>query len=1024
MNRTITTNSVPVSKLPHEIKSFGVAWLHTTGPEIARDKIIQVGGIILNDIGERREKTWEINPGIRLTRATKLRSGLIDNDLAEKEGYHVLKDEIMDFYSACDCVFVPSFSNQLDWFRIKVFSELDIPLFDLFTKTQYFLPEIEVFDPAHLYRSITGKTIPKKTLEPILESSLMVLRQISEKILTDKRPFYIALPWLLEISGEPSLQIMSMLIKNIDKFAFEKNLNIFESKKFQVPTSIDTVNVGEMLKPLWLPKELKLLKSTQDTDRQDNPAVKLTPLSKEYAGDILKSTSKMIENYHDRPLQSEYSMLVSKGLTIGDISFIESGTGTGKSLGYCLAAMDIVEKYPGKKILISTATKNLQNQLLEREIPRLSKRFPSVKTALLKGKGNYLCLSALQRAFRTWFENSGNVDSDTQEARAAWIYLVNLIHSLNYGDIDAIPRRIYDWFPILKTIIEETNAATHCKKGSCNPNLDIYRKVFQEAIRADIIVANHYKTALLDEEFIQNIDHIIIDEADQFGNAVRSSLSYHMDYQELQRFLRRLTGGKRRGYLKILEEYIAGLKRKLSHKEKIELLEKVAQTQEKADIIIQVMDRFGEILFNEFPIWSQKKILRKKIVKEEQLLQKLDGLKDGKTVKQFSEIISGLYNTLHIKLKDISNQSQLSQTHRDRCHTYALLSEEIVALAKNISDSIGIRKIAHSVTLFGKKHWKLSRHQVYIDEYLKETFYTKVKHIVYTSATMSVNGDFSYMKKNYGAYSEDFSVTEHSMDTIPNFKEQSVAYVDITISEYNYKNGMAMKRWRRDILNAIACYTWAANGRTLVLFTSWNEMKMCYKVVAPFFQKYDIQPLIQNGASLEEIGEFHRNEYSVLFGVDRFWSGVDFPGATLSQIIIVKAPNPSLSDPIIQHRMLYESTFLSNDYSTMAKLKLKQGAGRLIRNENDKGGIVILDSRYGTKYCFIDQLNVLPHVVKMSGNQELIINNIIKKAGLKDEYSGRGDHATSAVNKYFKSMIKLNNKKKITISDIRIRPRQ
>lgn len=1018
MNSTITTNSINATHLPHEIKNFGVAWLHTTGPEIARDKIIQIGGITLDDNGKRRENIWEINPDIPLPRATKLRSGLTDKDLVGCEHYQDIKDEIIDYFSTCDMVFVPSFSNQLNWFSKDVFLGLDIPLYDLFTMTQYFLPEIEVFNPSDLYRSIMGKAIPKKTLEPILKASLTALRRISEKILTDQRPFYSALPWLLDISGEPSLQIMGRLIKNIDKFAFEQNLNMFESKKVFVPTSTDAVNVGEMFKPLWLQKELKTNERIQNADKQVNPKVRLAPLSKEYAGDILKSTGKTIENYKDRPLQSEYSMMISKGLTIGDISFIESGTGTGKSLGYCLAAMDIIEKSPDKKILISTATKNLQTQLIDREIPLLSKRFPSVNTALLKGKGNYLCLSALQRAYRTWFEDSEIFVSDKQEARAAWIYLVNLIHSLNYGDIEAIPRRIYDWLPALQTIIEETNAATHCKQGSCKPNLDIYGKVKKEASLADIIITNHYKTAVLDEQFIQSIDHIIVDEADQFGGAVRSSLSYHMDCRGLQSFLRRLTGGKRRGYLNVLEEYIAGLQRKLSHEEKLELLTKVTRVQKKVDMLIQVIGRLGDIFFNEFPHWVQKKILSGTIVKEEYLIQKLNGLKDGKIIKQFAEIISEMCSIIYNDLEDVSNKMQLSQTHRDRCRTYALMSEEIVELSKNISDGINSRKIAHSVTLFGQNNWKLSRHQVYTGEYLKETFYNKVKHMVFTSATMSVYGDFSYMKKNYGVNSEEFTVIEHSIGSVLNYDYQSVTYVDISISEYNYKVPKAMEKWRHDICNAIACYTWATNGRTLVLFTSWNDMKMCFNKLAPFFQKYDIQPIIQNGTSLEEVGEFRRNEYSVLFGVDRFWSGVDFPGGTLSQVIIVKAPNPSLSDPIIQHRILYEPQFLSTDYSTMAKLKLKQGVGRLLRNEKDKGAVIILDSRYRTKFHIANQLHALPMLVEMSDNQEMIIRKVIKKAGLNDEYSRRGDDARSAVYKYFDGTVETGNEKRLTDSEL------
>jgi len=1013
MNSQITTYSTKTPTLPHKINSFAVAWLHTTGPEIANDKIIQIGGICLNDNGQRVEKTWLINPDVSLSRVAKLRSGLKNKDLAGSPYFNDIKEQIAEFFSVVDMVFVPSFSNQEDWFRRKVFRDLNIPIFNLFTITQYFLPEIEVYDPSGLCHSVMGKALPAKTLEPILNVSLNILHRISEKVLTDQRPFYKALPMLLDVSEDSTLMMVSRLIKDANKFAFEKNLSIFDSSNVINYDDAHVINATKLLKPLWLKNVIIQRKALPKKPKMESILV-----SKEYAGDILKSIGKKIDNYTERPLQAEYSAIVSKALNYKDISFIESGTGTGKSLGYILAAMDLIEKNPGKKVLISTATKNLQTQLIEREIPRLSKRYPGIKTAVLKGKGNYLCLSALKRAYRTWFDDSEIFNSDKSEGRAAWIYLVNLVHSLNDGDLEAIPRRIYDWFPILQSMIKETNAATHCKKGSCNPHVDIYGKVKQEASSADIIITNHYKFAVLDKDFIQSVNHFIIDEADQFGRAVRSSLSYHLSHKELHNYLRRLVGGRRRGYLRILQDYIIGVKRKLTNDEKEEALAKVKQVQKNVDVFIQVANQLGEVLFNEFPLWVQKKTLSGKIVKEEYLLKKLDGLKDGKIVREYATIISNLSDTIQANLKEISSNTKLSQSHRGRCRAYALLAEEITGLAKSISEEINSYAVAHSVTLLGKNNWVLSRHQVYIDQYLKDTFYSDGKHIVYTSATMSVFGKFSYFLRNYGVDPNEHRVLLKSIGDILNHEYQAVTYVDYSLAEYNYKDCKIMAKWHQDIQQSIARYTWAVNGRTLVLFTSWNDMKICYERLAPFFHRYDIQPLIQKGASLEEIGEFRRNEYSVLFGVDRFWSGVDFPGGTLSQVIIVKAPNPSLSDPIIQHRILHEPHFLSTDYSMMAKIKLKQGAGRLLRNEQDKGGVIILDSRYRNKPYMAEQLNVLPMLVEMSEDQERIQTHIIKKAGLKDEYSGRGVSAASAVCKYFKGKSEIGFKDILSTSDI------
>ena len=166
-----------------------------------------------------------------------------------------------------------------------------------------------------------------------------------------------------------------------------------------------------------------------------------------------------------------------------------------------------------------------------------------------------------------------------------------------------------------------------------------------------------------------------------------------------------------------------------------------------------------------------------------------------------------------------------------------------------------------------------------------------------------------------------------------------------------------------------------------------NELINCYEKISPFFAEYDILALKQNGSSIEEIREFNNNEYSILFGVDRFWSGVNFPGSTLSQVIITKIPNPGLSDPLIAHHRRYDVTFMSKKYPIYGRLKLRQGFGRLLRSMTDKGGVVLLDSRYESR--FYGHLSELPIPVKFSLDQEEIMRGVLKRAGFINEFSQR-----------------------------------
>jgi Rad3-related DNA helicase len=170
---------------------------------------------------------------------------------------------------------------------------------------------------------------------------------------------------------------------------------------------------------------------------------------------------------------------------------------------------------------------------------------------------------------------------------------------------------------------------------------------------------------------------------------------------------------------------------------------------------------------------------------------------------------------------------------------------------------------------------------------------------------------------------------------------------------------------------------------------SQTELDRCYDVAAPFLRSHDILPLKQNGSSLEEIREFNRNEYSVLFGVDRFWSGVDFPGSTLSQVIITKAPNPALNAPLIAHQKIWDPQFMQEKYPIYGRLRLRQGFGRLVRSITDKGGVIILDSRYGFNPWFSYHLDELPLEVLHTHDQEEIMRSVLRISGLKKEFHER-----------------------------------
>ena len=231
-----------------------------------------------------------------------------------------------------------------------------------------------------------------------------------------------------------------------------------------------------------------------------------------------------------------------------------------------------------------------------------------------------------------------------------------------------------------------------------------------------------------------------------------------------------------------------------------------------------------------------------------------------------------------------------------------------------------------------------------ISAVLKETCCKHYPTILFTSATLFVDNRLDLFSDNLGV---TFDTDKRARIASP-FDLQNVhGFVTTTLPAFSsHASKQKIIRWRKETAIALARLAVALNGRTLALFTSTEEMRDIYEQVQPVLERYGIDPLLQNGSSLPEINAFRTTEHSVLFGVDRFWTGVDFPGRTLSQVIVVRLPNPNLSNPVIAHRkQVMGNTFWERYYRPTAKLKLRQGFGCLIRSEKDRGLFVVLDQR-------------------------------------------------------------------------------
>lgn len=957
------------------IYQFAIIYPHTTGPELDQDEFLQLRFTIFKQgyKPETTEHTFKISS--RMTRATRARTGLSNSDLSRAKSFDLLKEQIKNTLKPCKRIFVLSFSNELEWVSDMLVADPG-KVVDLITVTQFMLPEIQSYTRNDLYQYLFKKQMPNRTLQPLLELSKGLLEAIVRKVEFDQRPVYQYFHDLAKIADDSLLSDISQIIKQRKQFNIIQEEDLFTRQEKQVDGSLKNWdNTSEtLLEPLWHDSQQET-SGRKDTGRGQ---IKYPP--KELLNEMFgkHGVFKNIERYQPRQSQINYAHAVNRSLKKHTVSFIEGGTGIGKSLGYLLPGMELLSRNPDLKIAVSTATKNLQTQVMEREIPKLSGSYGHIRVALLKGKGNYVCLTAFQRAYKQWFQKA-----QSSEHRLAWIYLLNLLYSGNKGIVDSVPRRIKEWIPGINVLLSETNAATHCKKGFCDINRDYYGRAVKQAADAQLIITNHYKLAVFDEDLMDKIDHFIIDEADQWERSCQNAYSEQINSWEICEFLNRLCGGTRRGYLDLVLD---------DHKQQIDKRgDKIAPGSGKwinrsfdhVRSLRSILERFNIDFRKAVHFSESRSVYREK----EWLMETMDKLRDGELLEDFVASVEAELVLLEMALVKIFRQEHLKQDLRKRALVYQLIVQRLGKTVKDLVLNFATDAVAHSLVVRGSNDFIIRKIQVNIAEIVRQKFYQNDNRIVYTSASLSLDGKFEHFIKAYGAENENVSTSSISSELI--VADRTAVYVDESIKPYNYRDKNALKEWRNDIDRAIGRYVLGLNGRSLILFTSYADMRESFSKLQNIFMKHDILPLIQDGSSEEEIDEFRRNEYSVLFGVDRFWSGVDFPGATLSQVIIVKAPNPSLGDPMIKHRNLHEDDFMRKTYGVMSKLKLKQGAGRLIRSEQDRGGIIILDSRYVKSPWLTSQLSVLPVKYRVLGNQQKIMQGVLSKCRLEDEFRSR-----------------------------------
>jgi len=627
--------------------------------------------------------------------------------------------------------------------------------------------------------------------------------------------------------------------------------------------------------------------------------------------------SEHFENYEYRDSQETMADEILKTLEDKKHLFIEAPTGVGKSFAYLVPAIYFAKKNE-KKVIVSTYTINLQEQLLHKDIPFLQKVLPlEFKAGILKGRNNYLCPRRLAKAMET-----SNTLFETEEQ-------LNLerLYRWSKETIDGTRSDIN--FPlndnVWSSVCSERGICTIKTCGSENTKC-FYQRAKKELADSDVIIVNHHLFfTLFDgvseerEGYLYNNDFVIFDEAHTVEQVATDHISPSLSREQMKYHLLRLYNqNKKKGFLLTLPSLHIQMK-----------------IQNLLDLNQQFFYSLRKNLFDNDKSEYKKLTSRiyEKNVAENILKPELDNLLND-------------LRALRPACKDDSQENELNE-YIIRLSEFSYVLEDFIGQKKNEKE----KDFVYWVELSSMKpdsNVSICSSPVDVSEYFRKNIFRENNSTILTSATLTINSNFEYFRKRLGAD----NLNEVKLNSPFDFYKQVRILIPKEIPEPGKNNSgiyaELLKNW-------ICHFTLMSKGKALVLFTNGTLLRKIGNEISEELNSHDITLLMQvPGVSRNSLlSKFKSDINSVLFGLDSFWMGVDVPGDALSNLIITRLPFQVPDHPVVQAKMEFIEKHGGNsffEYSLPeAILKFRQGVGRLIRHRSDKGIIVILDSRILTK---------------------------------------------------------------------------
>ncbi len=913
--------------------------LETTGLDADRDKIIQVGAVKFQ--GDRVIDTFNtfVNPGRAIPDFVQRLTGIRPDQVSRAPFFSSVSQGLETFLETHPIVgHNVSFDLRfLDTHGLKLAN----PGYDTWDLASVFLPRTTEYSLGALARQFG--LIHKHAHQALDDAD--ATRQLFVTLLRQAAELHPALLAYIRSLAARSHWGVANLLAGLEAEYYAETDETGERSSPAV-FGLTGLDLSSLASRLGRPERRRYDSNLNHLD-EDQIAGLMSP-----AGPFAKT----FPGFEQRPEQAEMLASVAQAIYQGRHLVVEGGTGVGKSMAYLLPAA-LFAASRGQRVVISTNTINLQEQLMRKDIPALTEVLEKaqvvdpdlIKAALLKGRANYLCLHRWNYLANS---DSATVDETRLLSKTA-VWLQNTAGG-DRAEINLSGRDAFTWYKV-----------SAGEKGWCpglrNSNGPCFlRSARERADQSHIVVVNH---ALLLSDLIRgggiipDYQHLIIDEAHNLEDEATRQFGFQLPPGRLGEETELLNRLIHEARLALGDRGVASSLRQ-NGEPSVGAVEEMmprlrgnwadmwtaaerffnAQGENGDDLLITPQARSQRSWADLTLAWENVDVGLNHTIQTLATLQRF--LEDNTTLPKLTDASATTPPTpdlTALALESANLQDNLEQ-----------LREQLAAVlsAANPENIHWMRRDQN------KSEITLNSAPLEVGPILLDRLFSQKESVVLTSATLSAQGNFDYSRQRLGipAASNEllvgspFDYRKAALLLIPEDmpQPQTEGYVE------------AMSQALIDLGRSLS-------GRTMALFTSYSALRNVNNRIRYRLATDGIEVLAQgvDGSPQQITRRFIEEPKSVLLGTSSFWEGVDFPSGVLKALVITRLPFQVPTDPIVKARSdQYENSF--NEFSIpQAVLRFRQGMGRLIRNKGDSGVIVVLDRRItGRNYghAFIDSI--------------------------------------------------------------------